>query len=124
MYQILLIDDDFELGELLQEYLAMEGYELTVCHDGESGLAAALTGKHDLVLLDVMLPKMNGFDATGIIRELSKDVQIVIQSSFVEFGENDEAIKAGANYFITKPINKNRLRVIIDEVCKKKYLKY
>ena len=39
MYQILLIDDDFELGELLQEYLAMEGYQLTVCHDGESGLA-------------------------------------------------------------------------------------
>ena len=68
MYQILLIDDDYELGELLQEYLAMEGFKLTVCHDGESGLAAALTGQHDLVLLDVMLPKMNGFDVLKQLR--------------------------------------------------------
>ena len=71
MYQILLIDDDFELGELLQEYLGMEGFELTTRQDGESGLEAAMSGDYDLVLLDVMLPKMNGFEVLKALREQS-----------------------------------------------------
>ena len=59
MKSILLVDDDYELGELLQEYLSMEGFALTAVQDGETGLQRALSGDYDLVLLDVMLPKMN-----------------------------------------------------------------
>lgn len=60
--ELLLIDDDIELCELLIEYLATEGYSVNAVHDGESGAKAALSGDYQLVLLDVTLPKLNGFD--------------------------------------------------------------
>ena len=71
MKSILLVDDDYELGELLTEYLSMEGFELTVVNDGKSGLNAALEGQFDLMLLDVMLPEMNGFEVLRTLRESS-----------------------------------------------------
>ncbi len=72
MDKILIIDDDEELCELVSEYLAVEGFEITSVNDGESGLKAALNGDYDIVILDVMLPKMNGFDVLRNLREESK----------------------------------------------------
>ncbi|MED5442183.1 MAG: response regulator, partial [Pseudomonadota bacterium] len=75
MKSVLLIDDDVELGELLKEYLSMEGFELTAVHDGETGLQQALSGDYSLVLLDVMLPKKNGFE---VLRELRQKSSIPV----------------------------------------------
>jgi CheY-like chemotaxis protein len=60
--RVLMVDDDRELYEVLQQYLAIEGFELSGVHDGESGIVAALSGEYALVLLDVMLPGANGFE--------------------------------------------------------------
>lgn len=68
------------------------------------------------------MPEMDGIGAASIIRKLNKEVQIIIQSAFVEIEDNRVAIEAGANEFITKPINKNMLLNIIDKVSKKRII--
>ncbi len=68
MSRILIIDDDEELCELVSEYLAVEGFDVSCVNDGEAGLEAALGGGYDMAILDVMLPKMNGFD---VLRKLA-----------------------------------------------------
>jgi len=60
--KILLIDDDHELAELLVDYLAQQGFIVHCCYDGQSGLEQAYSNIFDLILLDVMMPKLNGFE--------------------------------------------------------------
>ena len=69
--RVLIIDDDAELGELLGEYLANEGFVLEFAHDGNTGLRRALTGGYALVILDVMLPGLNGFEVLRQLRTQS-----------------------------------------------------
>jgi two-component system response regulator CpxR len=69
MDKVLIIDDDEELCELVSEYLTVEGFETECVNDGETGLKRALAAEHDLAILDVMLPKMNGFDVLRALRE-------------------------------------------------------
>jgi len=108
MYQILLIDDDFELGELLQEYLGMEGFELTTRQDGESGLQAALSGDYDLVLLDVMLPKMNGFEVLKALREKSS-LPVIMLTARGESVDRVLGLEHGADDYIPKPYHHHEL---------------
>ena len=72
MNKILIIDDDEELCELVSEYLTVEGFEIESVNDGQTGLERALSGEYDMAILDVMLPKMNGFDVLRNLREQSK----------------------------------------------------
>lgn len=108
MYQILLIDDDYELGELLQEYLGMEGFELTTRQDGESGLQAALSGDYDLVLLDVMLPKMNGFEVLKAVREKSS-IPVIMLTARGESVDRVLGLEHGADDYIPKPYHHHEL---------------
>ena len=62
MIRLLLVDDDLELCCMQGEYLSNEGFSVQMCHDGEAGLEEALSGDYDLVLLDVMMPKLSGID--------------------------------------------------------------
>ena len=68
MSKVLIIDDDEELCELVSEYLGVEGFVTEVVNDGASGLEAARSGKYDMAILDVMLPKMNGFEVLKNLR--------------------------------------------------------
>ena len=72
MDHVLVVDDDIELCALVQEYLTAEGFSLKAVHDGEQGLQQALTGDYALVVLDVMLPGINGFEVLRRIRSMSK----------------------------------------------------
>lgn len=67
--RILVVDDDVELCELLREYLEPEGFRIDVAHDGAEGLARAISGEFTLVVLDVMLPQVEGFEALRHIRK-------------------------------------------------------
>lgn len=108
MKTILLIDDDFELGELLQEYLSMEGYELTAVHDGETGLENALSGAYDLVLLDVMLPKLNGFEVLKKIRAES-NIPVIMLTARGESVDRVLGLEHGADDYIAKPYHHHEL---------------
>ena len=72
MERILVVDDDVELCGLVEEYLTAEGFSLKAVHDGERGLQQAQTNEYALVVLDVMLPGINGFEVLRRIRSVSK----------------------------------------------------
>lgn len=108
MKTILLIDDDFELGELLQEYLFMEGYRLSTAHDGEAGLQEALSGNYDLVLLDVMLPKLNGFEVLKRLRS-SSNIPVIMLTARGESVDRVLGLEHGADDYIAKPYHHHEL---------------
>ncbi|MFT4529544.1 MAG: DNA-binding response regulator [Thalassobium sp.] len=108
MNSILLIDDDFELGELLQEYLSMEGFQLTAVQDGETGLIEALSGKYNLILLDVMLPKLNGFEVLRKLRAES-NVPVIMLTARGESVDRVLGLEHGADDYIPKPYHHHEL---------------
>ena len=116
MNRILIIDDDEELCELVSEYLSVEGFTVEAVHDGESGLRKAKAGEQDLIILDVMLPKKNGFD---VLRELRGENQIPVLMLTAR-GDDMERIvglEIGADDYLAKPFNPRelvaRLRAIL-----------
>jgi len=119
MTSVLIIDDDDELCELVAEYLSAEGYGVASVHDGESGLAAALSGKHDLAILDVMLPRMNGFEVLRNIREKSK-IPVLMLTARGDDTERIVGLEIGADDYLPKPFNPReltaRLRAILRRV--------
>ncbi len=108
MKSILLIDDDVELSELLGEYLSMEGYELTPVHNGEDGLQQALSGKFDLILLDVMLPKKNGFEVLRNLRAQSS-IPVIMLTARGESVDRVLGLEHGADDYIAKPYDPHEL---------------
>lgn len=119
MNKILLIDDDEELCELVGEYLSVEGFEVSAVHDGESGLQKALAGGFDLLILDVMLPKLNGFDVLRRLRETS-NVPVLMLTARGEDMERIVGLEIGADDYLPKPFNPRelvaRLRAILRRV--------
>ncbi len=108
MKSVLLIDDDVELGELLKEYLSMEGFELTAVHDGETGLQQALSGDYSLVLLDVMLPKKNGFEVLRELRQKSS-IPVIMLTARGESVDRVLGLEHGADDYIPKPYHHHEL---------------
>lgn len=108
MNRILVIDDDLELCELLAEYLAPEGFEVETVNDGESGAEKALTEEYGLVVLDVMLPKMNGFDVLRHIREQSK-IPVIMLTARGDDIDRIVGLEMGADDYLPKPFNPREL---------------
>src|SRR5204863_5477372 len=116
MDKVLIIDDDEELCELVSEYLTVEGFETECVNDGESGLARALSSDHDMAILDVMLPKMNGFDVLRALREKSK-LPVIMLTARGDDMERIVGLEIGADDYLPKPFNPRelaaRLRAIL-----------
>ncbi len=116
MNRILIIDDDEELCELVSEYLTVEGFQVEAVHDGESGLQKALRDEQDLVILDVMLPKKNGFDILRELRQTSK-IPVLMLTARGEDTERIVGLESGADDYLPKPFNPRelaaRLRAIL-----------
>jgi two-component system response regulator CpxR len=116
MNKILIIDDDEELCELVAEYLTVEGFETKAVHDGESGLNAALSGEYDMAVLDVMLPKMNGFDVLRNLRGTSR-LPVLMLTARGDDMERIVGLEIGADDYLAKPFNPRelvaRLRAIL-----------
>ncbi len=105
---ILVIDDDVELCTLVGEYLAPEGFLVECAHDGKRGLEAAVTGEHLLVVLDVMLPGMNGFDVLRRIRGKSR-VPVLLLTARGEDVDRIVGLEIGADDYLPKPFNPREL---------------
>jgi two-component system, OmpR family, response regulator CpxR len=119
MDRVLIIDDDEELCDLVSEYLTVEGFETTCVHDGQSGLERARSGDFDMAILDVMLPKMNGFDVLRKLREDS-DVPVLMLTARGDDMERIVGLEIGADDYLPKPFNPRelvaRLRAILRRV--------
>lgn len=119
MQTVLLIDDDVELVEMLKEYLELEGFEVKVAHDGAEGAQKALQQPLDIVVLDVMMPKVNGIETLKAIRQQSNVPVIMLTAR----GDNTDRIiglELGADDYVPKPSTPReivaRIRAILRRV--------
>ncbi len=105
MGRILYIEDASEQRDLLAMFLGMNGYHVDVANDGLEGLAQARKSKPDLILLDLGMPKMDGYQMMEELHadETLKDIPIVVISAWTASTHRDRAKAAGADAFITKP---------------------
>lgn len=120
MNRILIIDDDRELCELLGDYLKAEGFEVEAVHDGENGVLRALEDGHALVVLDVMLPKLSGFEVLRRIREHSR-IPVLMLTARGEDVDRIVGLEMGADDYLPKPFNPRelvaRIRAIQRRAC-------
>jgi len=108
MDRILVIDDDSELCELLTDYLSGEGFIVETANDGRQGVDQALIGDHVLVILDVMLPELNGFDVLRKIRQQSK-VPVIMLTARGDDIDRIVGLELGADDYLPKPFNPREL---------------
>jgi two-component system, OmpR family, response regulator CpxR len=108
MDKILIIDDDEELCELVSEYLTVEGFQTEAVNDGVSGLEKARSGQYDMAILDVMLPKMNGFEVLRSLREDSK-LPVLMLTARGDDMERIVGLEIGADDYLPKPFNPREL---------------
>ena len=106
---VLIVEDERPIVEILKFNLKREGYETLEALDGETGLELARTGDPDLILLDVMLPKMNGFDICRTLRDEGRAVPIIMLTAREEENDKVFGLEAGADDYITKPFSMREL---------------
>jgi len=106
--RILVIDDDVELCSLVTEYLKPEGFQVEAVHDGKTGLNRALSSEHLLVVLDVMLPGLNGFDVLRRLRDGSR-VPVLLLTARGEDVDRIVGLEIGADDYLPKPFNPREL---------------
>lgn len=118
MERILVVDDDLELCELLEEYLALKGLQVDSVHDGEAGLEMASEGTYDLIVLDVMLPGRNGFD---VLRQLRRTAATPVVMLTARGDEVDRIVglEMGADDYLPKPFNPRELVARIRAVLRR-----
>ena len=104
MQRILVVEDDFDIQELLQNFLQETGYEVDIAGDGVEALSIFIDGKYDLILLDIMLPKIDGYGVCELIRKQS-DVPIIMLTALN--GEDDQikGLDLQVDDYITKPFS-------------------
>jgi DNA-binding response OmpR family regulator len=118
-HKILLIEDDPNLGFILNENLELQGFEVKLCADGEEALAAYHRGQFDLCLIDVMLPKKDGFTLAREIRKTNQDIPIIFLTAKSLKDDRIEGFKIGGDDYITKPFSMEELVLRIQAVLKR-----
>jgi DNA-binding response OmpR family regulator len=106
--RILVVDDDVELCSLVSEFLRPEGFHVECVHDGKTGLTRGLSGDHLLVVLDVMLPGLNGFDVLRKIRDSSR-TPVLLLTARGEDVDRIVGLEIGADDYLPKPFNPREL---------------
>lgn len=120
MERVLVVDDDAALCGLLRDYLAAEGFEADGVHDGNSGLERAVSGEYAILVLDVMLPGLGGFDVLRQVRATST-IPIVMLSARGEEADRVVGLELGADDYIAKPFSPRELAARIRAVLRRVY---
>jgi two-component system response regulator CpxR len=116
--RVLIIDDDDELCALVGEYLEVEGFDVEFAHDGGAGLERAREGEHDLIVLDVMLPVMNGFEVLRRLRAESP-VPVIMLTARGHDVDRIVGLEIGADDYMPKPFNSRELVARIRAVLRR-----
>ena len=106
---VLIVEDEKNIVDILRFNLQREGYRTLEAYDGEDGLAQAVSASPDLILLDVMLPKMNGFDVCKSLRSQGSNVPVIILTAREEESDKVLGLEIGADDYITKPFSMREL---------------
>lgn len=107
--RLLIVEDEVRLADTLRQLLHRQGYTADVCHDGISGLDNAITGIYDLVLLDVMLPGMNGYQLLQRLRTSGVTTPVLMLTARGSLEDRVHGLDCGADYYLTKPFETEEL---------------
>ncbi|RLD61512.1 MAG: DNA-binding response regulator [Bacteroidetes bacterium] len=117
--KILYVEDDLSLGYVTKDNLELRGYDINLCEDGKTALTMFREQKFDLCILDVMLPKMDGFALASKIREADEDIPILFLSAKSLKEDRIEGLTVGGDDYITKPFNIEELSLKIEVFLKR-----
>ena len=105
MAKILVVEDEYQMAQALKDNFEMEGYDVIVANDGESGLHYILDSAFDLIILDVMLPKISGFDVCKTARQKGIETPIIMLTARGEENDKVRGLENGADDYVTKPFS-------------------
>ena len=117
---ILIVDDEVQLTQALSVILKQYNYSVDYATDGEQGLDYALSGIYDLIILDIMMPKIDGFTLLKILRKNSIDAPVLMLSAKSEISDKIDGLNLGADDYITKPFNTEELLARIKALLRRK----
>ncbi|MCV9387978.1 response regulator transcription factor [Reichenbachiella ulvae] len=119
MIKILVVEDDPNLGQILNEYLQLKGYDTTLCTDGEAGFERFKNESFDFCILDVMMPKKDGFTLATEIRAMDKEIPIIFLTAKSMKEDTIAGLKIGADDYLTKPFSMEELILRIQAILKR-----
>lgn len=117
--KILIVEDDRPLSDSLRALLENRGYQVETAYDGEAGVQCAIRGECDLVILDVMLPLLDGRQAARWLREQKCAVPILMLTARGELEDRVEGLNAGADYYLTKPFDTRELLACVNALLRR-----
>lgn len=116
--RILVVEDDLDIQELIQEFLVANGYTVTTANNGEEGYLLFKEGQYDLVMLDVNMPKMDGYTVCKMIRQRS-NVPVIMLTALEEEQDQVKGFECGVDDYITKPFSFNLLMKRVEAVLRR-----
>ena len=117
--KILIVEDEVLLADSLKTMLEKKGFTVEVAYDGETGRDYAETGIYDLLILDVMMPKLNGYDLARQVRAERCATPILMLTAKSELEDRIEGLNAGADYYLTKPFDTRELLACINALLRR-----
>ena len=111
--RVLIVEDEVRLADTLRDLLDLNGYTSDICHDGESGLDNALSAIYDVILLDVMLPRMDGFTVLRNLRQNGCSTSVLMLTARSDVSDKVTGLDSGADYYLTKPFDPKELLACI-----------
>jgi two-component system alkaline phosphatase synthesis response regulator PhoP len=122
--RILIADDNIQNCELIDAYLSEEGYEMLVAYDGLQAMKRIEEQLPDLVLLDIMMPKLSGYEVCKRIKSnpRTKDIPVLMVTALNEQGDIEKAVRAGCDDFLTKPVNSLELKTRVKSLLRVRHL--
>lgn len=120
--EILFVDDDRQILDVVKSYLLRQGFAVTTLHDGLQALEVIKKKKFDIVFSDLMMPEIDGLTLLKSIKQVSAETEVIIVTGYASIESAIEALKLGGYDYLQKPINFERLRILIDRITEKKRL--
>lgn len=117
--QILIVDDEKAVAEVLKDFLTMDGRSVDVCYDGLSGVERIQKNVYDLIIVDLMMPKIGGLDVLRYAKKANPDVLVIIITGYASLETAIMAIKEGAYDYIRKPCKLDEIGIAVDNAVDK-----
>ncbi|MDP2708554.1 MAG: response regulator [bacterium] len=121
--KVLVVEDEVNIGQLIGKGLEMEGYRVDLAHDGEKGLESARKNEHDLIILDLMLPKINGLEVCRILRAENIKTPVIILTARDSIEDREAGLDAGADDYLPKPFAFTELVARIKAILRREKIK-